>query len=113
ERKVGLHLAAADVFVNVAGGVRVDEPALDLPIALAAASSLRDRAVFAHVVAFGEIGLVGEVRGVARAQARLAEAAQMGFRRAIVPRSIGEAIDRGTMEVVPVRTLEEALEACG
>jgi DNA repair protein RadA/Sms len=111
ERKVGLHLSAADVFINVAGGVRIDEPAIDLPIALAAASSLRDRAVDGHTVAFGEVGLAGEVRGVARAQARLAEAAQMGFKRAIVPRSLADAIERTPLELVLVRTLAEAVEA--
>jgi DNA repair protein RadA/Sms len=117
ERKVGLHLSAADVFVNIAGGVRVDEPAIDLPVALAVASSLRDRPVSPQTVAFGEIGLAGEVRGVARASGRLAEAAQMGFRRAIVPASSTQSAsppDGASMEIVAVRTLAEAVEAaCG
>ena len=108
ERKVGLGVAGCDVFVNIAGGVRVDEPALDLPVALAVASSLRDRPVPFDVIAFGEIGLAGEVRGVARAQARLAEAAAMGFRRAIVPFSSGAG---GDIQVSGVRTVEEALGA--
>src|SRR5580693_3590443 len=85
ERKAGLQVASADVFVNVAGGVRVAEPAMDLPIALAIASSLRERPVPSHIVAFGEIGLAGEVRSVPRAAARLAESAAMGFTHAIVP----------------------------
>jgi DNA repair protein RadA/Sms len=125
ERKVGLHLVSCDVFVNVAGGVRIDEPALDLAVALAVASSLRDRPVAADVVAFGEIGLAGEVRGVARAQARLAEAAAMGFKRAIVPYSVASAAStRGSsasskssaktsdspIEIVAVRSVEEALD---
>jgi DNA repair protein RadA/Sms len=125
ERKAGLQLAGADVFVNVAGGVRVDEPAMDLPTALAIASSLRERPVSADVVAFGEIGLAGEVRSVPRAAARLAESAAMGFTRAIVPASVDGASARsagwspvdasgkseGKLELVPVRTLEEALAA--
>jgi len=109
ERKAGLHVAGCDVFVNVAGGVRVDEPALDLPIALAVASSLEGRPVPADLVAFGEIGLAGEVRGVTRGQARLAEASAMGFRRAIAPHSAPPSND---IDVVRVRSLEEALERC-
>jgi len=111
ERKSGLMLAGTDVFLNVAGGIRVEEPAIDLPIALAVASSLRDRAVAFDTVAFGEIGLAGEVRGVGRSPARLAEAAAMGFRRAIVPAN--EAARGGPKEltIVGVRTLEEALDA--
>jgi DNA repair protein RadA/Sms len=112
ERKVGLSLSAADVFINVAGGVRIDEPAIDLAVALAVASSLRDRAVDAHTVVFGEIGLAGEVRGVARGQARLAEALQMGFRRAIVPASTEASSLAGNgIEIVGVRTLAEAVDA--
>ncbi len=111
ERKVGLHLSGCDVFVNVAGGVRVDEPALDLPVALAVASSLRDRPVPADLVAFGEIGLAGEVRGVPRAAARLAEAAALGFRRAVLPESqAGSMKPPPGLELVGVRTLGAALD---
>jgi DNA repair protein RadA/Sms len=109
ERKCGLQLAGADVFLNIAGGVRVEEPAIDLPVALAIASSLRDRPVPDEVVAFGEVGLAGEVRGVARAEARLAEAAAMGFRRAVVPASVASA--NVQLSIVGVRTLDEALAA--
>jgi DNA repair protein RadA/Sms len=109
ERKAGLALAGADVFLNVAGGARIDEPAIDLPIALAVASSLRERPADASVVAFGEIGLAGEVRGVARAEARLAEAAAMGFRRAIVPASLLDAPAPKALELIGVRTVEDAL----
>jgi len=91
----------------------VDEPAIDLPVALAIASSLRDRPVLEDGIAFGEVGLAGEVRGVPRAAARLAEAATMGFRRAIVPFSQQEAMEAasGQLSIVGVRTLEEALAA--
>ncbi|HEY2511752.1 MAG TPA: DNA repair protein RadA [Polyangiaceae bacterium] len=122
ERKAGLHLSGADVFVNVAGGVRVDEPAVDLAVALAIASSLRERPVPPEVVAFGEIGLAGEVRSVPRAAARIAESAAMGFTRAIVPASASsdrlersERSERGgeseKLELVAVRTIEEAIAA--
>lgn len=112
ERKCGLAIGSSDVFVNVAGGVRVDEPAIDLPLALALASSFRDRVVAADVVAFGEIGLAGEVRGVGRAAARLAEAAAMGFRRALVPTSAAADGGRASeLDVVAARTLVEAIDA--
>ncbi len=124
ERKAGLTLSSLDVFVNVAGGVQIDEPALDLPLALALASSLRNVAVDPGVVAFGEIGLSGEVRGVDRIAQRLAEARAMGFTTAIVPASAQAARprnsdrpstakgtkERDTLEVVAVRTLSEALD---
>jgi DNA repair protein RadA/Sms len=109
EKKAGLSIGAADVFVNVAGGVRVDEPAIDLAVALAVASSLRDAPVPADVVAFGEVGLAGEVRGVGRTAARLAEAQAMGFRRAIVPTSVKD--QSAEIELCPVKTLMDALEA--
>jgi DNA repair protein RadA/Sms len=107
ERKAGLRLATADVFVNVAGGVHVDEPAVDLPVALAVASSFLDRAAPWDLVAFGELGLAGEVRSVARTPERLCEADTMGFRRILAPPSAGSGA------VTTVRTLEEALAASG
>lgn len=109
DRKAGLGVSSSDVFVNVAGGVRVDEPAIDLPVALAVASSYRDRPLAQDLVAFGEIGLAGEVRGCPRVGARLSEAAAMGFRRAIVPAS-ATASGSAEIEVVGVRTLSEALD---
>jgi DNA repair protein RadA/Sms len=116
ERKVGLAIGASDVFVNVAGGVRVEEPGVDLPVALALASSFRNRPVAHDVVAFGEIGLAGEVRGVPRVQARIAEAVALGFRRAIIPTSSAAELsgsgDWATkIEVVAARTLDDAIEA--
>lgn len=112
ERKVGLHLALSDVFANVAGGLVIDEPAIDLPLAIAIASATRDRPCARDLVAFGEIGLAGEVRGVSRAAARLSEAASMGFKRAIVPASTAERLataERNGVEIVPVRRVDEAV----
>jgi DNA repair protein RadA/Sms len=108
ERKVGLQIGAADVFVNIAGGVRVDEPAIDLPVALALASSLRNVPVRNGVIAFGEIGLAGEVRRVPRSQQRLSEADALGFRTAIVPPGTEPL---GKLDVVAARTLAEAIDA--
>ncbi|HEX7601704.1 MAG TPA: DNA repair protein RadA [Polyangiaceae bacterium] len=110
DRKVGLAVGQYDVFVNVAGGVRVEEPAMDLAIALALASSLRDRPVDGGLVAFGEIGLAGEVRGVDRVGARLAEAQAMGFKTAVVPSTATPAGAPSGLEVVTVRTLSEAVD---
>ncbi|HEX4514253.1 MAG TPA: DNA repair protein RadA [Polyangiaceae bacterium] len=113
ERRAGLQMGGYDIFVNVAGGVRVDEPAIDLPVAIALASSFRGKPIRDDVVAFGEIGLAGEVRNASRARARLAEAAAMGFKRAILPpmHAAGDHVEIPEgIEVKMVRTLAEALE---
>ena len=99
--------------MNLAGGLSVDEPGLDLPIALALASSLRDRAIAPGTVAIGEVGLLGELRPVAGLERRLREAARLGFGRAIVPRAIrgGPVASLPDLEVVAVGTLRDAVEA--
>ncbi|HEV7558111.1 MAG TPA: DNA repair protein RadA [Kofleriaceae bacterium] len=99
-----------DVFVNVAGGVRLVEPAIDLGIACAIASSTRGRAMDPHTVMFGEVGLAGEIRAVTLAEHRLAEAARLGFRRAIVP-SHQRIEDSSGLELVTVDRLSAALAA--
>jgi DNA repair protein RadA/Sms len=86
EKRAGLSLAGADVFVNVAGGIRLEEPAADLGLALALASSFRDRPLRPDLVAIGEVGLGGELRPVPQLDRRLAEARRLGFRAAIVPK---------------------------
>ena len=109
-RRAGLALATQDIIVNVVGGLRVQEPAIDLAVALAIASSLRDRALPLDLVALGEVGLTGELRSVAHLERRLAEAARLGFRRCLLPRS---ALRRGRPEVeielLPAATVREAL----
>jgi DNA repair protein RadA/Sms len=108
-RRCGFATAKDDVFVNAVGGVHVDEPAADLAIATALASSICDRPVAERTVVFGEVGLTGEVRGVTQAAARVAEAKRLGFARAIVPKDNLKAI--GTLEgleILPVATLDEA-----
>ena len=110
-RRVGLRLGEQDVFVNVVGGIQVEEPAADLAMAAALASSLRDMPVKADTVLIGEVGLSGELRMVGQMPARLREAAKLGFRTAIVPRRLrkGEPWPQG-IEVVEVRSLRQALE---
>ena len=87
EKRAGLHLGACDVYVSVAGGVRADEPAVDLGVACAIAGSHRDRPVDAETAVVGEVGLGGEVRAVSQIGRRVAEAAKLGFRRVLVPRA--------------------------
>ncbi len=112
-RRAGIGLASHDIYVNLAGGLTVDEPGLDLPLALALASSLRDRPVTPGTVAIGEVGLLGELRSVVGLERRLREAARLGFSRAIVPRPGrgSPAFDAPGLEVVAVATLREAIGA--
>ncbi|HSG89024.1 MAG TPA: DNA repair protein RadA [Pseudomonadales bacterium] len=112
-RHAGLQLGDQDVFLNVVGGVRVVETASDLAVLLAMVSSFRDRALPAEWLAFGEVGLSGEVRPVPNGQERLREAAKHGFRRAICPAGNRPKDGIPGMEVIGVRTLQEALEAAG
>jgi DNA repair protein RadA/Sms len=111
EKRVGLNLAAEDVFVNVAGGIAVDEPAADLGIVAAVASSMRNRAVRAGTAVFGEVGLAGEIRGTSQASLRVREAAHMGFTRCVVPEGNCAPEDAPDgLELVGVRTVNEALD---
>jgi DNA repair protein RadA/Sms len=101
-----------DVFVNVVGGIRLQETAADLPVLLAVLSSLRDRPLPEKTVAFGEVGLSGEIRPVPNGEERLREAATHGFRRAIVPRANApKGQPWKDMEVVAVARLADALDA--
>ncbi len=103
-----------DVFVNVVGGIRVQETAADLPVLLAVLSSLRDRPLPEQTVVFGEVGLSGEIRPVPHGEERLKEAATHGFRRAIVPRANAPKKGRfGELEVIGVERLAQALDAAG
>lgn len=112
DKRAGLNLVTDDVYVNVAGGMTVDEPAADLAILAAVASSLRNRPVQPGTVVFGEVGLAGEVRATSHAPLRLREAAQLGFVRCVVPEGNVAAGDAPTgMDVVGVRTVGEALDA--
>ncbi|WP_028777663.1 DNA repair protein RadA [Shimazuella kribbensis] len=111
EKRLGFSLHQQDVFLNVVGGVKLDEPAIDLAIALSLASSFRDRPIGVDYLFIGEIGLTGEVRGVSRIEQRVAEAHQMGFSNVIIP----EKNMRGWnppegIERIGVKTLKEALE---
>jgi DNA repair protein RadA/Sms len=112
EKKVGLNLAQQDIFVNVAGGVKVDEPAADLGIVSAVASSFLDKPISPKVMVIGEIGLAGEVRGIYQAEPRLREAAKLGFRKCLLPRNNRLRIAQHfeNLELVAIASVEEALE---
>ena len=113
EKRAGLNLMGDDVFVNVAGGMTVDEPASDLGVLAAIASSVRNRVIPATTAMFGEVGLAGEVRGITQAALRVREAAQMGFRRCLMPEANIDPADRqlaSDCELVGVRTVGQALD---
>ena len=110
ERRVGLRLGKHDVFVTVTGGFKLDDPGADLGVALAIASSFRSRPVLARTLALGEVSLSGELRRVPRLDARLREAAQMGFARAGFPRAQQADAEGAGIELVPLSTLREACE---
>ena len=111
-RRMGLKLSEQDVFVNVVGGLQIDEPAADLAIAAAIASSWRDISVKADSVLIAEIGLAGELRMPSQIQARLREAQKLGFKTAIVPKALrkGEPYPKG-IEIIEVRSIQQALDA--
>ncbi len=110
-RRVGLRLAEQDIFVNVIGGLQIDEPAADLAMAVAIASSMRNAPVRAETVLIGEIGLSGELRMVGQMPARLREAAKLGFKTAIVPRRLRRVEPwPNDIQVVEARSLRQALD---
>jgi DNA repair protein RadA/Sms len=106
ERKGGGNFAQSDIYVNIAGGLSIDEPALDLGIVAAVLSSQRNIALPFDVALFGEVGLLGEIRSVSQADLRAREAAALGFKRIIVPQSNAAEI-RADIDVTPVRRIEE------
>jgi DNA repair protein RadA/Sms len=110
EKKVGLSLSGQDIFLNVAGGVRLNEPAADLGMALAVASSHLDRVIDPQTLVLGEVGLAGEVRAITQPEQRVREAAKLGFTRCIFPAGSKKQVKSSDMELIGVRTLEEALE---
>lgn len=110
EKRVGLMLQNQDAYVNVAGGVRLDEPAVDLAIAVSVASSFREQATHPQDVVVGEVGLTGEVRSVSRIEQRIREAQKLGFKRMIIPEKNVRGLDVPEgIEIVGVRNIEEAL----
>ena len=114
EKRGGIVMAGCDAYVNIAGGMRLDDPSADLGIVFALVSSFKNRAIPSDMVMFGEMGLSGEVRGVSGAEQRVREAAKMGFKTCIIPRSnldnVKKMKDIGDMKVVGVANIQQALE---
>lgn len=111
EKRAGLKLSAFDAYINVIGGLQLDEPGADLPVALALASSYREQAVDSELVAIGEIGLTGEIRSVSYLNQRLAEVARLGFKRCIIPKNSAEKLEiPDNLTIYRVKNLREAIE---
>jgi DNA repair protein RadA/Sms len=111
EKKVGLSMLHQDIFVNAVGGVRIDEPAVDLAIATAVASSFLDKPVDPHTILLGEVGLTGEVRAVSRTDIRVKEAAKLGFRRCLLPQSNAERLRAiKSIQIIGVQSVQGVLD---
>ena len=111
EKRAGIHLGSCDAYVNLTGGIRLSEPAVDLGIILALVSSYRNRPVDEHTIAFGEVGLTGEVRSVSMAEQRVREAARLGFTTCILPSSNTNNIKSiEGMRLIGVSNVKEAID---
>jgi len=113
EKRVGMQLMGMDVFVNIVGGLKIDEPAVDLGIIAAVASSFRERPLAALTVVMGEVGLAVVVRAISQAEARIKDAAKLGFKRCVLPALNVEKMDKASknkMELLGVRSVDEAME---
>ena len=111
EKRGGMRLSAFDAYINVIGGLRLDEPGADLPVILAVASSYRDTAIASDLVAIGEVGLTGEIRSVSHMNQRLQEVARLGFKKCVIPRNSSEKLEIPEgLTVYRVRNLREAIE---
>ena len=111
EKKLGMHLIGHDIFINVAGGVKIEEPAVDMGIVAAVASSFLDRPIQKGTIILGEIGLTGEVRAIGHVETRVAEAKKMGFNRCLVPQSnLKRTTGMKGIKLIGVKTVSEAME---
>ena len=110
EKKMRLPLGNQDIFLNVVGGLKIDEPAIDLGIIVALVSSMQNRPILDDVIILGEVGLTGEVRTISFLEKRLIEAEKMGFRTAIVPKGNLKREQQYPLEVRGVRSVSEALQ---
>ena len=111
EKRAGMRLSMFDAYINVIGGLQLDEPAADLPVILAVASSYRDQAISDDLVAIGEVGLTGEIRSVSNMNQRLGEVSRLGFKKCIIPRNGSDKLEIPEgLTVYRVRNLREAIE---
>jgi DNA repair protein RadA/Sms len=112
EKRLGIHLNNQDIFVNIAGGMKVEEPAADLGVIAAIASNFKDKVVDPEMVVFGEVGLGGEVRGVSQSEVRVKETSRLGFKRCLMPRQNQEKVKgiKG-IELIGVNSVQEVMKA--
>ncbi|MEM1007986.1 MAG: magnesium chelatase domain-containing protein, partial [Myxococcota bacterium] len=111
EKSGQMQISSSDIFVNIAGGYRLDEPAADLAVAMALASSFAGKPIFQHTAIVGEVGLTGEVRGVSQIELRVKEAMKLGFAQIVLPHNNVKGLAKSKKTTyLPVKTLEEALE---
>ena len=111
EKRLGFHLLSHDIFLNIAGGMKVEEPGADLGVIASIASSFKDRVIEPQMVIFGEVGLGGEVRGISQSEVRVKEAARLGFKRCLLPKQNQEKM-RGVkgIELMGIKTVQEAMK---
>jgi DNA repair protein RadA/Sms len=112
EKRAGLHILGQDIFMNVAGGVRIEEPAIDLGISMAIVSSFLNKPVEPDVVLFGEVGLAGEIRGVSQVELRLKEAEKLGFKKCVLPKINRDRLKTqdSSISLLGVDSIEKAIE---
>lgn len=111
EKRMGLRLSECDAYINIAGGLRINEPALDLGIVLAILSNYKNKEIGSHTIAFGEVGLAGEIRAVSQVEIRVAEAVKLGFERCIVPSVCLKSLEKmkGKIELVGVKSINDLM----
>ena len=110
DKRLGMHLGGMDIFVNIVGGLKIDEPAIDTGIIAAIASSYKNSVIGTGTFTFGEIGLSGEIRAISQAETRIKEAAKLGFSKGIVPVSNAQKLEGHGIEIIGVKNVEEAIE---
>ncbi|HBH60321.1 MAG TPA: DNA repair protein RadA [Nitrospiraceae bacterium] len=110
DKRLGLHLGGMDIYVNVVGGLKIDEPAIDMGIAAAIASSFKNKTIEAGTFTFGEVGLSGEMRAISQAETRIKEAAKLGFKKGVVPANNTGSVKGSDIEIIGVKNVEEAIQ---
>jgi DNA repair protein RadA/Sms len=110
DKRLGMHLGGMDIFVNVVGGLRIDEPAIDMGIIAAIASSFKNNTIETGTFTFGEVGLSGEMRAISQADVRIKEASKLGFKKGIVPVNNTNRLESNDIDIIGVKNVEEAIE---
>lgn len=110
DKRLGMQLGGMDIYVNVVGGLKIDEPAIDMGIIAAIASSFKNKTITPELFTFGEVGLSGELRAISRPDVRIKEAAKLGFKKGIVPVNNSSSIDKHEINVIGAKNVEEAIE---